>query len=390
MRQVIIAIIGALVIVGATAALAGCEGKGNDPVGSTDADTDNDSDSDSDSDTDSDSDSDTDSDTDSDSDTDTSSECAEVSSTPETILEPVDIVIAIDNSGSMDFEANFVQDYMNDFSTQIVSAGVDAHIVLISGTSTSSDNGICIDVPLGSGSCPDDSNPPNYLHVPQNISSTDSLQQIYSTHSQWADMIRPGSHRHFMVVSDDNADDSAAQFHTWMESVDPPIDLFRFHAISASVGPIVAVATNFCVLGIIPLTANKGEVYEDLVAWPPEGVYGDLCLQDFAPVFDELATVVTDVSIVCEWEIPEPPDDMEFVADEVNVMFYDQDSVEHLIPYVESPADCDLVEHGWYYDDPDDPTMIILCPQTCDWVQGQEDAEIQIAFGCETIIADPE
>jgi hypothetical protein len=34
--------------------------------------------------------------------------------------------------------------------------------------------------------------------------------------------------------------------------------------------------------------------------------------------------------------------------------------------------------------------MIILCPQTCDWVQGQEGSSIDIGFGCETIVADPE
>jgi len=302
----------------------------------------------------------------------------------------VDIVIAIDNSGSMDFEAGFVQDYMNDFSEQIVLAGVDAHIVLISATSEQSDNGICVDVPLGSGACPDDSNPPSYLHVPQSVGSTDSLYQIYSTYSLWAEMIRPGSHRHFLVVSDDNADDSAADFIGWMtDSIDPPIPEFKFHAITASVGPVEAVMTSFCVAFSVPLTANKGVVYEELVALTG-GVYGDLCLQDFAPVFDELATVVSDVAIVCEWVIPDPPDEMEFVADEVNLNFIDADDVEHVIPYVASPEDCDLVEHGWYYDDPLDPAMIILCPQTCEWVQGQEGSSITIGFGCETIIADPE
>jgi hypothetical protein len=193
-----------------------------------------------------------------------------------------------------------------------------------------------------------------------------------------------------MVVSDDNAGDSAADFIGWMtDSIDPPIPEFKFHAISASVGPMQAIAMSFCVIAMVPLTAAKGVVYEELVDLTG-GVYGDLCLQDFAPVFDELATVVTDVAIVCEWEIPEPPDDMEFVKDEVNVNFTDSSDVEHVIPYVESPEDCDLVEHGWYYDDPDDPTMIILCPQTCDWVQGQEGSSIDIGFGCDTIVADPE
>ena len=56
---------------------------------------------------------------------------------------------------------------------------------------------------------------------------------------------------------------------------------------------------------------------------------------------------------------------------------------------VEDPELCDLVEHGWYYDDPDNPTEIFVCPQTCDlFHEAVDSAEVNIIFGCETIPAE--
>ena len=73
----------------------------------------------------------------------------------------------------------------------------------------------------------------------------------------------------------------------------------------------------------------------------------------------------------------------------VNIVFsYDGDS--HIVGRVNSADDCDDVSHGWYYDDPSNPTMIYVCPQTCDWFQSEEGAGLIIQFGCETEVADPE
>ena len=59
------------------------------------------------------------------------------------------------------------------------------------------------------------------------------------------------------------------------------------------------------------------------------------------------------------------------------------------MPRVAAPADCDLTENAWYYDDPRSPTQVILCPETCSSVQGRVAAELEIDFGCETQYAMP-
>ena len=99
---------------------------------------------------------------------------------------------------------------------------------------------------------------------------------------------------------------------------------------------------------------------------------------------------MSDVEISCEWVIPDPPVGEELDPDAVNVDYIDGSDVVHPIGYVASATDCGSVTHGWYYDDPLDPTMIYVCPQTCDWIQADPDAQIVIKFGCETVPAVPD
>ncbi len=352
------------------------------------------SDLDSDSDTDADSDADSDADTDTNHDTDTATnfeECVEVYEEADSEILPVDIIFAVDNSPSMDLETGFTQKNLNEFSAQIAGAGADAHIVLITSQSTA-ENGICVDPPLGSGSCPNDSNSPVYLHVGEKVNSHDPLKKIYDTYDQWKDLLRPVSKRHFIVISDDNSDYSADTFVDWMASVQPPIDEFTFHAITASngwetnsVGMAIACLNNHpcCLLGY-----GKGFVYEELVE-QTDGIWGDLCTQDFDPIFDAFAEAVGNTALACEWKLPEPPPGEQINPEEVNVDFIDEEDKTHHIGYVESQADCENVEHGWYYDQPSNPSKVYVCEQTCDWIQNQKSAKMNIILGCQTKPAAP-
>jgi hypothetical protein len=118
------------------------------------------------------------------------------------------------------------------------------------------------------------------------------------------------------------------------------------------------------------------------------GLIGNLNAGEFQPIFTELASnVITTASLACEYEIPMPEAGAEFDIDEVNVEFTDGAGGTLEIGRVDDPATCANVENGWYYDIPAAPTRILLCPQTCDAIQGYEMASISVIFGCETIIA---
>jgi hypothetical protein len=39
---------------------------------------------------------------------------------------------------------------------------------------------------------------------------------------------------------------------------------------------------------------------------------------------------------------------------------------------------------GWYYDDPDEPSEMILCPDTCTEINAGTDPAVQLEVGCKT------
>lgn len=324
---------------------------------------------------------------------DTGEECASVSETANVGLQPADILFVIDNSNSMDAEAGFVQANMNMFSSQIFLANIDAHVVLISGYPAMSDAGVCIDQPLGAGGCPTtDTNEPQFLHIADNVGSNNAFEKILQHAPEFmADpWWRPTAAKHIVVVTDDDSDMSATDFDTMWRALDPSHESYVFHAIASPEDPIAACLgqTTCCPTPPLPLSAALSQEYIQLVQ-ARGGIFGNLCEQNFGPVFNQLSTaVVSGATLACEYTIPPPPDGEELDPDEVNVTF--DSGVGTLdIGRVDDPADCPNVEDGWYYDNPDAPTTIIVCPQTCDKIQGFDQASIDIQFGCATVEAPP-
>ncbi|HEX2678775.1 MAG TPA: hypothetical protein VHM19_19110, partial [Polyangiales bacterium] len=179
-------------------------------------------------------------------------DCPAVSQTADNQVQPVDIIIAIDTSGSMGEEIEFVQKEMNDFSKQIIDSGVDAHVILLAsegkgdaGASQANcamapwdpscwgsfgDYSVCIGAPLGSGMCPKDSNPPSYTHLNVSVGSNDALSVILDSYPQWKPAVREQSVKQFLIISDDNADPfvqgetpaaTAMTFVTKLKALDP-------------------------------------------------------------------------------------------------------------------------------------------------------------------------
>jgi hypothetical protein len=123
------------------------------------------------------------------------------------------------------------------------------------------------------------------------------------------------------------------------------------------------------------------------------GVFGDLCLQNFDPVFNDMATaVVSGSTISCEYTIPAvPPGGGMFDPARVNVSYTPSGGMPSTIGYVAGgAAACGQQTGGWYYDNPASPTKIILCPSTCSAVQADATGKVDVQFGCETVPAVPE
>lgn len=372
----------------------GGESRGTDSGG--DVDTDADVDGDSDTDTDTDTDADSDSDSDGDGDTDEFESCAEASAAAETGKAKTNLVITVDTSGSMSKETEMVQHNINErFSDKFGSnQDLDVHIVLISRPLSSvSGDGMCVSEPLGSGSCPDDTNPAKlFWHIPEVVASHNSLDKIMECYDEntcnderWQDYTSPGGFVHFVVVSDDDSSTTADEFETWAKGLFG--DNYMVHGIVAKTDDNGVGATPEC----DKYAADEGAVYKELIN-RTGGVFGDLCLQEnneFDAVFDNIISkVMTHVTMPCEWTIPTPPQNDTLDPSKVNVVF-DDGTKNVVIGKVASEAECQNVENGWYYDDAAKPTKIFVCPQTCEWIQGRPDAEMVIKFGCETLDATP-
>ncbi len=299
-----------------------------------------------------------------------SNDCAETSATAEEGVAPADIIIAVDTSGSMNTEAQWTQDNMNTMVNAIVASGVDAHLVMISSTD------ICVPAPLGSGACPADENLPAYRHVQQSVGSNNAFDKILQTYDTWKDSLRPGASKTFVVISDDDSDMGWQTFQNNLVTLDATLAGFKFDAIVASAEPF----QNPCLF----LSAARGSEYIDLVA-ATVGVFGDLCLQNFGPVFQDIATsVVASSQVPCIYDIPPPDGGGEIDFGKVNVEYTPDGGSTQEILYVASPADCGP-NGGWYYDDPSMPAQILLCEATCNAVQSV-DGEMKVKFGCATKI----
>lgn len=293
-------------------------------------------------------------------------ECAELVTDAEVGSQPADIIIVIDNSNSMANEIAGVQASMNAFSSQIAGAAVDPHVIMISGFEHNSDSGICVPPPLGSGLCPAaDHNPPGYWRVDNWVGSHSALQRVVSHYPDYQPALRPTAATHVVVITDDDSDWTAQAFTDQFTALDPNFDDFVLHAI----------------------INGSGSVYSQL-AMQTGGQVANIVTNDFQAIFDELASgVVATASLACEYELPALPPGQVFQADQVNVEFSDGIGGTLPIGWVSDAATCAGVGDGWYYDDALAPSSIVLCPQTCDSIQGYEQASVHVIFGCATVPA---
>jgi len=320
-------------------------------------------------------------------------ECATTTEQATSQKQPADIIVVVDTSGSMSEEAAQVQQNLNTFVDVILGSGIDTHVVLIA------DATVCIPAALGSGQCAGgDTNLPAFLHVLQTVASTDALQLTIATYSQWSEVLRPDATKTFLVVSDDNSDMGAGEFTSALLALDPSFTGFKFTAITAYSNPLSCFGFscpqgNPCCysegFGCSSYADAEGTVYHDLVA-QTGGVGGDLCLQQFQPIFDELAEgVIISSQLSCEFDIPDPGEGETLDPGLVNVRYRPAEGAEPIaVYYVDGAAACGP-PGGWYYDDASNPTKIIACPTTCDALQASVGGSVEVVFGCETEIAPP-
>jgi hypothetical protein len=304
---------------------------------------------------------------------------------------PVDILIVVDNSGSMSAENKEVQANLQEFADALASSALDFRLILISQYPVDKgDNaqiGICVEPPLGNGGCPTSDSKFPFLHVDHFVNSTTALKDILDNADLWHTTMRKGSRKHLMVVSDDNAAMSADEFHADLlkEFAEFPVldGPYGFHAITGT--PKSACDE----------IAESGSIYWALTQSKQgersPGVLADLCEQDFDPVFTKISESIVDgASLSCTLELPDPGEGKVLDPDEVNVrLIVDEKTVD--LFRVKDGFACGSAPagRGWYYKydlaEPGVPVAIEICGDAC--VVGQTPGAIlELELGCKSVV----
>ncbi len=344
--------------------------------------------------------------------------CAATALEAERVRLPVDIIWIVDNSASMQPAVAEVQAGLNAFANLIGSKGIDYKVVMLSkrgSAPTGNTYPICIPPPLGGADC---GNGPNFLHASMNVKSTQPLEQFLGTLDQtagytqgedrgsepWAQVLRANATKTIVVVTDDNSRFSATSFETFpggqnpnnSTTLPPGIlhtsrgDQFKGYVFNAIYGwGSPTVPSIKCTFPNNTQPASAGETYTDLVT-KTGGVRAKICdgAAAWGPFFDAVAQAVESTArVACELDIPRP-DGGVLDPNAVNVRVSDGSSPAVVVPRVADEPTC-AGGTGWYYDDPKNPTKVLLCPAACEAAQAKDAGappKIEVLFGCESVV----
>jgi hypothetical protein len=340
----------------------------------------------------------------------------------------VDIIIMVDNSGSMAGEIEAVQDRINQDLSDISSSGIDYRVIMMSRYGDvnvaygGSSHPICVSVPMGGNTCIDPahealvSNPPDFYHYSVDIGSTDAWCKVLSSWDTADEfgvaptglkgLLRPQAFKEFLLISDDRINCSYGG-HTYNDNgsvTTGTSEAAEFDGVLLALSPEqfgTAQKRNYVWHSIVGMQANSPST----TPWPASapiktgecspgsespgtghqalsiltgGLRYPSCQNDnFDAMFQALAEeVVEGAALSCSFEVS-------------NVGFFDptrtsvvftssDDSKNTAFDRVTGSSDCQGKQ--FYYVDED---TIELCPQACATVQGDPAGRISLEVGCQ-------
>jgi hypothetical protein len=308
-------------------------------------------------------------------------ECAKAEA--EAVRPPVDVIVSVDQSGSMSDDIANVKANINQLSAFLQKTGLDYRVVMIGTVGTGSFD-LCVPPPLGGPNCA--SNGATFRTVNRNVQSNDTLDIIISTLAQtsgpmaWRDFLRPDSMKVFIPITDDDS------YYLTATSFDSQLlasaggGLFGNAASRKYVFYPITGAAGFPSESTCGSNAvNNGKTYIDL-AKRTGGKWFPICSTNFAPVFEEIGKNVAS-TVACELAIPKPTDNTEIDLGRVNVKVSPPSGAAKDILQDTSHA-CADGANGWQYDA--SKTKILLCGDACTAAKGDTGTKVTVEFGCET------
>jgi hypothetical protein len=308
------------------------------------------------------------------------------------IKPPVDIIIAIDQSGSMSDDIANVKANINKLSDYLKATGLDYRVVMIARVGSTSSTDVCVPPPLG-GPVADCSNtskplrnslPPVFRTSNNSIGSTNALSVILSTYDNptvgigWKDAVRADSFKALVPITDDNSALAAATFDTQLLAKVPAV-FGTATARKYGAYPIMGASKYPSETKCGSTMVNNGPTYIQLVKMVG-GQWFPLCATDFGPLFLDIAKSIAN-RVACELTIPPPPAGEKLDPNKVNVTYTNPAGMTTTILRDDSKP-CAMGANGWQYNA--DKTKILLCGDACTKAQTDVGGKVNVAFGCGT------
>lgn len=371
----------------------------------------------------------------------TTPQCAGGTNTSVNTLKPVDIIILVDNSGSMSEEITAVQDRINeDLAGVLSSSGLDYRVIMMSRFGDvnkavgSSDHPICVKAPLGGNSCTNPkseklkNNAPHFYHYSVDVGSNDAWcrileawshpDELASDYRAWTatapgglqELLRPEAFKQFLVLTDDGVDCSyggysfddkdkasngtsaAAAFDTALLALSPAQfgtkenRNYAWHSIvgmksnSPKKNPWPASApiqTQQC----SPGSEAPGTGYQALSILTGGLRHASCNNNDFDAIFQTLATQIGEqAALSCTFAVGSV-EQMDPDKTQVSIVTEDGE-ILFALKHVAGPESC--TTDGYYYQD---AATVVLCPSACSTAQSQPNARVALEAGCKGVTA---
>ena len=101
---------------------------------------------------------------------------------------------------------------------------------------------------------------------------------------------------------------------------------------------------------------------------------------DVTNTFVQALNNVTNRALACEYQLPPPPEGMKLDTAKVQVLYTPASGDPEEVPSISSLSACaNNPNGGWYYDNPDSPSKISVCPCTCSRLQA---GRVDVQLGC--------
>jgi len=353
-------------------------------------------------------------------------ECAAQEAQATLTKRPVDIIFAIDNSGSMSQEIAEVEKQINDnFATLIEASKIDYRVIMLSQHGSNASQRICVKAPLSGTNCaPVPAQPvetAKFFQHSKFISSFNALCRVVDSYDKPDDfnkhptgygaLLRPDALKVIVVITDDRVftgqpegcvkpyDDkntavggqtAADMFEADLLALPgapfgtPAKKNYVFHSIVALAPfdngdltkahpPTAPITLNKCTPG----AENPGTGYQAL-SIKSGGLRYPSCGLNYTTIFKEMATgVIEGAKVSCEFAIPQAPAGQTLDLATV-VPRYTPGGGGAPVDFGQVANAAACAPNKFYIEG----DKIKLCPATCDVVQADAKAQIKVLFGC--------